>query len=98
MVPETNMVQQGPIQLTLPHDLADIVRNRLASGRFSTVEEVLRTALALMNAEEAGDNAAAIHKKIDEGWEEARSSSLIDGAALMKQWRSREERPSDSSE
>ena len=90
------MVQAGPIHLTLPNDLADIIRARLAGGEFASAEEVVRAALVLLDAGEGGDDANTIRQKIDAGFHEAQAGRLIDGGAAMNRWRERQgQQPGD---
>ncbi len=85
------MVTPGPMHLTLPKDLADIVRARMAAGRFASAEDVLRSALALMAADQSGDNAATVRAKIEAGWQQAQTGQLTDGGVAMKRWRDRQD-------
>ncbi len=85
------MVKEGPIQLTLPNDLADIVRARLAGGGFASAVDVVRAALALLGTTGEGDDAETIRKKIDVGYEQAEAGQLIDGREVMDRWRKRQD-------
>lgn len=84
------MVKPGPMQVNLPPDLADVVRERMASGRFGSPEEVVRAALTLMAAEQAGDDAAAIRSKIEQGWRQAQAGTFVEGGDAAKRWGDRE--------
>lgn len=86
------MVKPGPIHITLPDDLADIVRGRLATGQFGSAEEVVRAALALMSTQNTGDNAATIRQKIEVGWQQAKARQLLDGEVAKKRWQERQDR------
>ena len=85
------MVKPGPMQVNLPPDLADVVRERIASGRFGSPEEVVRAALTLMAAEQAGDDAAAIRAKIEHGWRQSQAGQVVDGSEAAKRWQDRED-------
>ena len=85
------MVKPGPMQVNLPADLADVVRERMASGRFGSPEEVVRAALRLMAAEQAGDDAAAIRAKIEHGWRQAQSGQFVDGNEAARRWQGLED-------
>lgn len=85
------MVTPGPMHLTLPQDLADLVRARMAAGHFASAEDVLRSALALMAADQGGDSLEVVRAKIEHGWQQAQAGQLIDGNAAMKRWKDRQE-------
>ncbi|CAG0965904.1 hypothetical protein PHYC_00982 [Phycisphaerales bacterium] len=84
------MVSQGPLNVTLPQDLADLVRRRLAGGEFHSAEDVIRAALVLLSTDIGGDDAATIRAKIDHGWEQARQGKLIPGSDAIARWKSRQ--------
>lgn len=86
------MVSQGPIRVTLPQDLSNLVRQRMAMGGLNSPEDVLRAALALLSLDQSGDDAATIRAKIEAGWEQSRQPGLIDGEAARRRWKSREGR------
>ena len=56
-------------------------------------EEVVRAALTLMAAEQAGDDAAAIRAKIEHGWRQSQAGQVVDGSeaaySLEGQWEKR---------
>ena len=84
------------MQVNLPPDLETLVRKRLSSGGYSTVEEVFRRALEAQDAEEnwTDEELKALVTHIEEGFLQAERGELIDGAktrrdirAMKDSWR-----------
>ena len=84
------------MQLNVPEDLETLINKRLASGAYTSVEDVLRRALEAQDAEESwtGEERRALSAHIEEGYLQAERGELIDGAqarreiqALKENWR-----------
>lgn len=84
------------MQLNLPHDLERLIEKRLASGAYSSVEDVLRRALEAQDAEEdwTPDERRALSDRIEEGFAQSERNELIDAEharrdiqALKESWR-----------
>jgi antitoxin ParD1/3/4 len=85
------------MQLTVPPDLEVLIHKRLSSGGYASAEEVVRRALELQEAEESwtDEEHRALSAHIEEGYLQAESGDLIDGAqarleiqAMKNDWRS----------
>jgi antitoxin ParD1/3/4 len=61
--------------VSLPLALEEFVRQRVATGQSKSADEVVCEGLRLLREQEAWKSEA--RKKIDQGWEEARSSQLL---------------------
>ncbi|SPF53430.1 conserved hypothetical protein [Candidatus Sulfopaludibacter sp. SbA4] len=70
-----------PMQLTLPPDLEALVQKRLASGAFTSTEDVVRQALEAQDAEESltGEERRAMAAHVEKGFLQAERGELIDG-------------------
>jgi Arc/MetJ-type ribon-helix-helix transcriptional regulator len=84
------------VQLYVPPDLETLIRKRLATGAYSSVEEVLRRALEAQDAEESwtDEERRALAAHLEEGYLQAKRGELIDAAqaqreiqAAKKNWR-----------
>jgi putative addiction module CopG family antidote len=62
------------MNVCLPVTLEDFVRRKVAAGEFQSTDEVVCEALRLLQDQEAWRDDAS--RKIDEGWEEAKSGQL----------------------
>jgi putative addiction module CopG family antidote len=62
------------MNVCLPVTLEDFVRRKVAAGEFQSTDEVVCEALRLLQDQEAWRADAS--RKIDEGWEEAKSGQL----------------------
>ena len=89
------------MQVNLPPDLETLVKKRLSSGGYSTVEEVFRRALEAQDAEESwtAKERQALIAHIEEGFAQAVRGDLIDGVEGRKEiqvmkdnWRRERER------
>jgi len=84
------------MQVNLPPDLETLVKKRLSSGGYGSVEEVFRRALEAQDAEESwtDEERRALTAHIEEGFLQAERGELIDGAqarseihAMKDNWR-----------
>ena len=83
------------MQLTVPADLESLINKRLASGAYADVEDVLRQALEIQDADECQtDEDRHVWAHIEEGYRQAERGELIDGdqakremEVMKEQWR-----------
>lgn len=83
------------MQLTVPADLETLINKRLASGAYADVEDVLRRALEIQDAEVCQTNEDRhVWAHIEEGYRQAERGELIDGdqakremEVMKEQWR-----------
>ena len=70
------------MQLKISPDLEQLIKRRLSSGGYASVEDVLRRALEAQDAEESwsDDERRALSAHIEEGYLQAERGELIDGA------------------
>jgi Arc/MetJ-type ribon-helix-helix transcriptional regulator len=70
------------MQVNLPPDLEMLVKKRLSSGGYDSVEDVFRRALEAQDAEESwtAEERRALTAHIEEGFLQAEHGELIDGA------------------
>jgi Arc/MetJ-type ribon-helix-helix transcriptional regulator len=70
------------MQVNLPPDLETLVKKRLSSGGYSSVEEVFRRALEAQDAEEGwtDEERRVLAAHIEEGFLQAERGEVIDGA------------------
>jgi putative addiction module CopG family antidote len=61
--------------VSLPSSLEEFVRQRVATGQSKSADEVVCEGLRLLREQETWKSEA--RTKIDEGWEESRSSQLL---------------------
>lgn len=75
------------MQVNLPPDLETLVKKRLSSGGYSSVEEVFRRALEAQDAEEGwtDEERRALAAHIEEGFLQAERGELIDGAQVRRE-------------
>jgi Arc/MetJ-type ribon-helix-helix transcriptional regulator len=75
------------MHLNVPPDLETLIRKRLSSGAYASVEDVLRRALEAQDAQESwtADERRALSAHIDEGYLQAERGELIDGAQARKE-------------
>ena len=75
------------MQLNVPHDLEMLIKKRLSSGGYTTVEDVLRCALEAQDAEESwtDEERRALSAHIEEGFLQAERGELIDGAQARRE-------------
>lgn len=64
----------------LKPEIEALIQKRLASGAFSTAEEVIERAIEVLTAEEdwLAENRSLISSQIQEGWDEAQRGELSD--------------------
>jgi Arc/MetJ-type ribon-helix-helix transcriptional regulator len=84
------------MQVNLPPDLETLVKKRLSSGGYDSVEDVFRRALEAQDAEESwtDEERRALTAHIEEGFLQAERGELIDSAqarheirAMKDNWR-----------
>jgi antitoxin ParD1/3/4 len=84
------------MRLNVPPDLETLINKRLSSGGYESVEDVLRRALELQDAEESwtDEERRALSAHIEEGYQQAERGELIEGAqarrdiqAMKDDWR-----------
>ncbi len=70
------------MQINLPPELEALVKKRLSSGGYTSVEDVFRRALEAQDAEESwtAEERRALTAHIEEGFLQAERGELIDGA------------------
>ena len=75
------------MQINLPPDLETLVKKRLSSGGYDSVEEVFRRALEAQDAEESwtDEERRVLSSHIDEGFLQAERGKLIDGAQARRE-------------
>ena len=83
------------MEITLDPVLERFVRDKVESGSFSSAVDVVEKGLRLLQAEEDAWKAEA-QRKIEAGWQEAKSGKLIPSekveanmAALKTEWNAR---------
>lgn len=75
------------MQVNLPPDLETLVKKRLSSGGYNSVEDVFRRALEAQDAEESwtAEERRALASHIEEGFLQAERGELIDGAQVRRE-------------
>jgi antitoxin ParD1/3/4 len=75
------------MQVNLPPDLETLVKKRLSSGGYDSVEDVFRRALEAQDAEESwtDEERRALTAHIEEGFQQAERGELIDGAQARRE-------------
>ncbi len=75
------------MELNVPPDLERLIRKRLSSGGYATVEDVLRRALEAQDAEESwtDEERRALSAHIEEGYLQAERGGLIEGAQARRE-------------
>jgi Arc/MetJ-type ribon-helix-helix transcriptional regulator len=81
------------VTIQLKPETEALIEKRLLSGAFSSPEEVIERALAILSEEEEwfAENRDDLATKIEEGWEEAQRGHLIGGDQVrveMQQFKS----------
>jgi Arc/MetJ-type ribon-helix-helix transcriptional regulator len=83
------------MQLNVPPDLETLIKKRLSSGGYASIEDVLRRALEAQDAEESWteEERQALASHIEKGYLQAERGKLIDGTkarreiqVLKKKW------------
>jgi Arc/MetJ-type ribon-helix-helix transcriptional regulator len=74
-------MENQPCKLNVPPDLETLIDKRLSSGAYTNVEDVLRRALEVQDAEESwtDEERRALSSHIEEGYLQAERGELIDG-------------------
>ena len=84
------------MQLTVPPDIESLINKRLATGVYSSAEDVVRRALESLDAEESwtDEERQALAAHVEEGYLQAERGELIDGGqaqleiqAMKANWR-----------
>jgi antitoxin ParD1/3/4 len=75
------------MQLNVPPDLETLIKKRLSSGGYASVEDVLRRALEAQDAEEnwTDEERRALQAHIEEGYQQAERGELIDSAQARRE-------------
>jgi antitoxin ParD1/3/4 len=75
------------MQLNVPPDLETLIKKRLSSGGYASVEDVLRRALEAQDAEEnwTDEERRALRAHIEEGYQQAERGELIDSAQARRE-------------
>ena len=75
------------MRLNVPPDLETLIKKRLSSGGYTSIEEVLRRALEAQDAEESwtDEERRALSAHIEEGYLQAERGELIDGAQARRE-------------
>jgi Arc/MetJ-type ribon-helix-helix transcriptional regulator len=75
------------MRVNLPPDLETLVKKRLSSGGYESVEDVFRRALEAQDAEESwtDEERRALKAHIEEGFLQAERGELIDGAQARRE-------------
>jgi len=75
------------MQLDVPPDLETLIKKRLSSGAYASVEDVLRRALESQDAEESWSNEErqALTAHIEEGYLQAERGELIESAQARRE-------------
>ena len=77
------------MHLDFPPDLEALINKRLASGGYSSVEDVLRRALEAQDAEESwtDEERRALSSHLDIAFEQAERGELINGDEVRRELR-----------
>lgn len=75
------------MQVNLPPDLETLVRKRLSSGGYDSIEDVFRRALEAQDAEESwtDEERRALTAHIEEGFLQAERGELIGGTQARRE-------------
>jgi Arc/MetJ-type ribon-helix-helix transcriptional regulator len=75
------------MQFNIPPDLQTLVDKRLASGGYTSVEDVFRRALEALDAEESwtDEERRALSAHIEEGFLQAERGELVDGVQARRE-------------
>lgn len=75
------------MQLNVPPDLETLIKKRLSSGGYASVEDVLRRALEAQDAEESwsDEERRALRAHIEEGYLQAEREELIDSGQARRE-------------
>ncbi len=75
------------MQFNLPPDLEKLVKRRLSSGGYASVEDVFRRALEAQDPQESwtDEERRALTAHIEEGFLQAERGELVDGAQARRE-------------
>ena len=75
------------MRLTVPPDLETLINKRIASGGYTSVEDVLRRALEAQDAEESwtDEERRALLAHVEEGYRQAAGGELVDSARARRE-------------
>ncbi|MGA2020895.1 MAG: hypothetical protein ABSH02_09930 [Candidatus Sulfotelmatobacter sp.] len=78
---------ESGMQVNLPPDLETLVKKRLSSGGYNSVEDVFRRALEAQDAEESwtAEERRALTAHIEEGFLQAERGELVDGTQARRE-------------
>jgi Arc/MetJ-type ribon-helix-helix transcriptional regulator len=68
------------MEVKLPPDLEILVKKRLSTGEYSSVEEVFRRALEARDAEANWPEQESLAPHVEQGFQQAERGELIEGA------------------
>jgi putative addiction module CopG family antidote len=77
------------MNVSLPSSLEEFVRQRVTAGEFKSPDEVVCEGLRLLQDQE--NWKAEARKKIDAGWEEAKTGQLLTPEEVRKELAARKE-------
>ena len=75
------------MELDVPPDIEKLIRKRLSSGGYTSVEDVLRRALEAQDAEEnwSDEERRALSAHVEEGYVQAERGELTEGAQAQRE-------------
>ena len=75
------------MQLNVPPDLETLIKKRLSSGGYASIEDVLRRALKAQDAEEdwTDEERRALSTHIEKGYLQAVRGEIIDGGQVRRE-------------
>jgi antitoxin ParD1/3/4 len=83
------MPMHSSLNISLPPQLDDFVRSRIASGRYQTASEVIHEGLRLLEEREREREAGIedLRTKLRRGMEQADGGELLDGDVVFEEIR-----------
>lgn len=75
------------MNISLTPTLEKFVQDKVASGLYNSVSEVIREALRIMACREtiSQERIALLNRDIEEGWQDLQTGRYRDGHAVMKE-------------
>ena len=75
------------MNISLTPTLEKFVQDKVASGLYNSVSEVIREALRLLASKEgiSQERLAQLNKDIEEGWNDLENGNYRDGHSVMKE-------------
>lgn len=75
------------MNISLTPTLEKFVQDKVASGLYNSVSEVIREALRLLASKEgiSQERLAQLNRDIEEGWNDLESGNYRDGHSVMKE-------------